>query len=214
VKGNNFRGSIMKKLYPLFGIIGPLIYILAVFLGGAIRHDYNLLYNSISELSMLNAPNKLLRDVLFGIYNVFIIFFGLGAYSDSNINNKKFNIAAFMLVVIGILGLLVLVFTQDPRGVPATLSGNLHVILSGITAALTIISVIFVGMGFREYTNRKIFIWYSFITAITILVFGGISAGSFANNSSFGGLFERLTIFLFMIWVIILSYIILTDKTR
>jgi hypothetical protein len=31
----------MKKIYPLMGIIGPLIYIIAVFMGGALRGDYN-----------------------------------------------------------------------------------------------------------------------------------------------------------------------------
>ena len=76
----------MKKIYPIFGIIGPVVYILAVFIGGALRHDYSALYNSISELSMANAPNKLLLDVLFGIYNLFIIIFGLGAYLDIKIN--------------------------------------------------------------------------------------------------------------------------------
>ncbi len=112
----------MKKVYALFGIIGPLIYILAVFIGGAIRHDYSAIYNAISELTMANAPNKLLLDILFGIYNIFLLIFGLGAYLDSRINSKKYNTATIMLVIIGILGLLVLIFTQDPRGSPATCS--------------------------------------------------------------------------------------------
>ena len=199
----------MKKIYPLFGIIGPVVYILAVFIGGALRHDYSAFYNSISELSIANAPNKLLLDVLFGIYNLFIIIFGLGAYLDTKINSKKYNASMFMLIVIGILGLMVLVFTQDPRGAPGTLNGMLHIILSGITAAMTIITVILVGLSFKCYVNMKIFSWYSYITAIFIFIFGGAGAASIANNSPIGGLFERATIFLFMIWVIILSYILL-----
>jgi hypothetical membrane protein len=199
----------MKRIYPLFGIIGPVVYILAVFIGGALRHDYSALYNSISELSMANAPNKLLLDLLFGIYNLFIIIFGLGAYLDTKINSKKYNAATIMLAVIGILGLMVLVFTQDPRGVPGTLYGTLHIALSGITAALTIISVILVGLSFRNYANLKIFSWYSYTTAVLIFLSGGASAASIANNSPIGGLFERITIFLFMIWVIALSYIML-----
>ncbi len=87
----------MKKNYALFGIVGPLIYILAVIVGGAIRNDYSALYNAISELTMANAPNKLLLDVLFGIYNISLLIFGLGAYFDSSINNKKFNISHLCL---------------------------------------------------------------------------------------------------------------------
>ena len=145
----------MKKVYALFGIIGPLIYILAVFIGGAIRHDYSALYNAVSELTMANTPNKLLLDILFGIYNVFLLIFGLGAYLDSSINSKKFNSATIMLVIIGVLGLLVLIFTQDPRGGAATLHGTLHILLSGLTAALTIISVLLVGISLKKYYSQK-----------------------------------------------------------
>ena len=204
----------MKKVYALFGIIGPLIYILAVFIGGAIRHDYSTLYNAVSELTMANAPNKLLLDILFGIYNVFLLIFGLGAYLDSSINSKKFNSATIMLVIIGVLGLLVLIFTQDPRGVPATLHGTLHILLSGVTAALTIISVLLVGISLKKYSNIKGFSWFSYITATLIFISGGLGAASLANNGAYGGLFERITIFLFMIWVMSLSYIILKDKIK
>jgi len=202
----------MKKIYTLFGIIGPIVYILAVFLGGSIRHDYSAIYNSISELSMANAPNKFLMDILFGIYNLFLLIFGIGAYLDSTINSKKYNAATIMLVIIGILGLMVLVFTQDPRGAPATLYGTLHIVLSGITAALTIISIILVGLSFRQYADMKLFSMYSYLTSVLIFLSGGASAASFANNGAYSGLFERITIILFMIWVITLSYLILKNK--
>ena len=204
----------MKKIYTLFGIIGPAVYIFAVFLGGAIRHDYSTIYNSISELSMANAPNKLLMDVLFGIYNLFLLVFGVGAYLDSSINSKKYNAATIMLANIGILGLVVLVFTQDPRGAPATFYGTLHIILSGITAALTIISIILVGISFKNYVGMKLFSGYSYITAVLIFLSGGASAASFANSGPYSGLFERITIYLFMIWVITLSYLILKNKIK
>ena len=202
----------MKKIYPLFGIIGPVVYILAVFIGGAIRHDYSALYNSISELTMVNAPNKILLDILFGFYNIALLIFGIGAYLDSSIDSKKYNVATLMLVLIGILGLLVLVFTQDPRGTPATLYGTLHIVLSGITAALTIISILLIGLSFKKYSKMKIFTWYSYTTSLLILLSGGAGAISLANNNGFGGFFERVTIFLFMIWVITLSYVLIITK--
>ena len=152
--------------------------------------------------------------MLFGIYNLFIIIFGIGAYLDTKINSKKYNAATIMLAVIGILGLMVLVFTQDPRGAPGTLNGMLNIILSGITAAMTIISIILIGLSSRSYINMKIFSWYSYITAIFIFISGGAGAASIANNSPIGGLFERITIFLFMVWVIVLSYILLKNMIK
>jgi hypothetical membrane protein len=198
----------MKKIYPLIGILGPIIYILAVFVGGALRNDYSALYNAISELSMANAPNKLLMDILFGLYNVFILIFGVGAFLDPDFKSKKFKSGALMLFVIGVLGLMVLVFTQDPRGTPATLFGTLHIAFSGVTAALTIISVVVIGLSFKDYVGMKSFSWYSYLTAIFIFLSGGAGAASIAVNSPFGGLFERITIFLFMVWVLVFSYIL------
>lgn len=204
----------MKKIYPLIGILGPVIYILAVFIGGALRHDYSPFYNAISELSMANAPNKLLMDILFGIYNIFILILGVGAFIDHDFKSKKFNAAAIMLAIIGVLGLMVLIFTQDPRGAPATLYGTLHIALSGVTAALTIIAVLIVGISFKEYVNMKKFTYYSYATALLIFLSGGAGAAAIANNSAFGGLFERITIFLFMIWVIVFSYILMKGNLK
>lgn len=200
----------MKKFYPLFGILAPIIYIAAVFVGGLLRQDYSPLYNTISELSMTNAPNLLLMDIMFGCYNLFLIIFSIGAYIDSDIsNNRNYKSALILLIIIGVLGLATLIFTQDPRGAPVTLNGTLHIILSGITALLTILSVIIIGLSFRKYTSLRIFSWYSYINAILIFISGGVAATAVGNNSAYGGLFERITIFLFMIWLIIFSYVIL-----
>jgi len=60
----------------------------------------------------------------------------------------------------------------------------------------------------------KLFSWYSYVTAILIFISGGAGAASIANNGSIGGLFDRITIFLFMIWVITLSYILLKNMIK
>ena len=92
------------------------------------------------------------------------------------------------------------------------MSGTLHIILAGIISPLTIISIFLIGLSLRKYSNQKIFEIYSYISGLIVLVSGGIAAVSIANNSIYGGLFERITIFTFMIWVIFLSYLILRTK--
>ncbi len=204
----------MKKIYPIFGIIGPIIYILAVIVGGLLRSDYNFLYNTISELTLANAPNLLLLSVLFGIYNFFLLIFGIGALMDNELNkSKKYKVATLMLATIGILGLLLLFFPQDPRNSTATIQGTIHIILAGITSLLTLISVLIIGLNFKN-NNMKNFALYSFISFIIILISGGIAAISVGSNSPFGGLFERITIFVFMIWVIIFSYYIIKIQKK
>jgi hypothetical membrane protein len=200
----------MKKFYPIFGIIGPIVYILAVIIGGSLRNDYSFLYNTISELTLANAPNLIIMSALFAIYNISIFIFGLGAFIDKEIDkSKKFRAANLMIALVGFLGLLLIFFPQDPRTAAVTLTGTLHIALAGITSLFTLICVILMGINFRKVLAWKSFSTFSIVSFIVILVSGGMAAMSVASNSGYGGLFERITIFAFMIWVIVYSYLII-----
>lgn len=178
-----------------------------------IRSDYNFLYNTISELTTPNAPNLALISILFGIYNFSLIIFGIGAYMDNKMaESKKHEAATLMLAMIGVLGLLLLFFPQDPRNTTITFQGTMHIAIAGITSLLTLISVLLIGIDFRKVKEMKSFSIYSFISFIVILVSGGAAAISVGSNSAYGGLFERITIFAFMLWVIIFSYLIIKKK--
>jgi hypothetical membrane protein len=205
----------MKKFYPFFGIVGPIVYILAVIIGGSLRSDYSFLYNTISELAMSNAPNLLLISVLFGIYNISLLIFGSGAFLDNEIDKtKKFKAANLMIAIIGFLGLLLIFFPQDPRNVAFTSIGTIHIALAGITSLLTLISVLLMGINFRKNSEMKPFAIYSVISFIVILASGGMGAMSVANSSAYGGLFERITIFAFMIWVMLYAYLTIKSSSR
>ena len=94
------------------------VYILAVFIGGALRNDYSQITNTISELTLANAPNKLLLDILFSFYNISLLIFGIGSYLDSNIDDsKKYKIASIFLALIGLLGLSMYFFPREFREV-------------------------------------------------------------------------------------------------
>lgn len=203
----------LKKIYPLLGIVGPLIYIIAVIMGSVVRGDYNPIYNSISELLIPGSPNLMVLNILFGIYNISLFLFGFGLFRDSGLTSKKsLKVSALMITLIGILGLLFIFFPQDPRGTPATLTGNIHLALAGITSPLTVLAVFLAGFSFRKERKIKPFVWYSYLSVLLILVSGGLTATSIANNSPYGGLFERITIFTFLVWIIVFSYIIWARK--
>ena len=103
----------MKKTYTIFGFLGPIIYILAVIIGGAIRNDYSQLYNTVSELSMINAPNLLLMDIMFGIYNISLLIFGICAFLDTGVDtSKKYRAAMLMLVLTAVSGIVLLFFSR------------------------------------------------------------------------------------------------------
>jgi len=203
----------MKKLYPIFGIIGPMLYAVAVIFGAVLRDDYSSLADTISALTSDNAPNLLLMDVLFGLYNISIIVFGVGAFRDSSVNlTKKYTAATFMIVLIGVLGLLMLVFTQPVPITNVTTEGTIHLILAGVSSLITMIAILLIGLVYWGNKQMRSFAIYSFISDIIILISGGMAAVSIGGNNGYGGLFERITIGFFLLWVIVFSYVILKKK--
>ena len=203
----------MKKVYTIFGFLGSIIYILAVIIGGAIRNDYSQLYNTVSELSMTGAPNLFLMDIMFGIYNVSLLIFGIGAFLDTKVDtSKKYRAAMLMLVLTGISGIILLFFPQDPRTAAFTTTGTVHIAVAGISSLLTILTIFLTGFSFRKMADMNNFAKYSFISGIIVVISGGISAYSVGNNLFFGGLLEKITILTFIVWVIVLSYVILKKK--
>lgn len=200
----------MKKIYTIFGFIGPIIYILAVIIGGALRSDYSQLYNTVSELSMANVPNLVLMNIMFGIYNISLLIFGIGTFMDASVDtSKKYRAAMLMLVLTGISGIILLFFPQDPRSIPFTATGTTHIAVAGISSLLTILAIFLTGFSFRKKVNMNNFTNYSFISGIIVVVSGGLSAYSVGNNLFFGGLLEKITILTFIVWIMVFSYVIL-----
>lgn len=199
----------MKKIYTIFGFLGPIIYILAVIMGGAIRNDYSQLYNTISELSMANAPNLILMNIMFGIYNISLLLFSIGAFLDTDVNtSKKYKTAMLMLAITSILGLVLIFFPQDPRGV-FTATGTTHIAVAGLSSLLTILTLFIVGFSFRKNRTMNTFANYSLISGIIVVISGGLAAYSVGSNLAFGGLLEKITIITFIVWVMVFSYVIL-----
>jgi hypothetical membrane protein len=199
----------MKKTYTIFGFLGPIIYILAVIIGGAIRNDYSQLYNTISELSMVNAPNLILMGIMFGIYNISLLLFSIGAFLDTKVDtSKKYKTAMLMLAITSILGLVLIFFPQDPRGV-FTATGTTHIAVAGLSSLLTILTLFIAGFSFRKNKTMNTFANYSIISGIIVVISGGLAAYSVGNNLFFGGLLEKIAILTFIEWVMVFSYVIL-----
>jgi hypothetical protein len=196
----------MKKWYPWFGIAAPIVYTAAAITGGFMINGYSHVYNTISELTATNAPKIPLIQILFSLYNLLLIFFGIGTcvYLDTP-RRKKTQAAAFMLAGIGILGLGMYFYPQEPRNMAMTFTGIMHIILASMASLFTMIAVMLAGSSFKSDSKLNHFRIYSYLTFAFIFITGGLAAANVANNSAFGGLFERLTIGAFMLWVLVVA---------
>jgi hypothetical protein len=194
----------IRRVLFCFGIAAPLLYVLAVVLGGALRSDYNHLSMAVSELIEAASPNLLLLVILFSVYNVLLI--GFAWAEGMSLRGEGAGLAVAGCVTLGVVGLLGLAvtifFPMDPRGAPATIQGTLHLILSGLLSLGTILLVLFIGFGLRL---RGGFWIYCLVSVAAVIGTGAYAAVSAAQGSPLLGLAERLTIGSFLQWVFVFA---------
>jgi len=206
----------MKKTYAISGILTPIFYVIAVIVGSLLRSDYSQISQAISELIESGAPNKTLLDLLFIFYNSLIIVFGYWLFKQLKMKGRyNVQIGAIMLLIIGVLGLaMTMFFPMDPRGSEVTLPGMIHLILAGVISLLTILTILFIGFGFKDFPLLANFKLYSLITAIVVVASGGMAAFSAFTESAYMGLFERITIGAFLQWIFVVALRLFLVKVK
>jgi uncharacterized membrane protein len=173
-------------------------------MGGALLPGYSHTYNTISELTASDAPNLPLVQLFFTVYNICLLLYAWGLYKDAY-QQPRLRVEAVMLFCVGLLGLAMYFYPQDARSMQMTFNGKMHLALAGIMSPLTILAMVFAGLGFRKAPLARRLGAYSFTSCIATFVTGGMSAIAVASNSSYGGLFERLTIGSFLHWLLVMS---------
>jgi hypothetical membrane protein len=195
------------------GILSSVVYAAANVLVAARADGYSVVSQTVSELSAVDAPTRPLWLRLMIIYGVLHIAFGYGVWRSGG-DRRPLRIAGALLVIHGIFG-----FFWPPmhlRPVLAagggTLTDSLHIAWTFVTVALMLLT-----MGFASAAFRQRFRWYSAATAMLLVAFGIVTGRSApamkANLPTPGvGVWERIDIGLFMLWIFVLSTALLRNE--
>ncbi len=202
-----------NRLLILAGILAPIVYVVTVILGGAIRPGYSHIAQYISELIATGAPNKAILDPLFAVYNLLVAAFGIGLYlfiQQRRENRRRIigSIGAIVLVVEGLAGFMTLFFPQDPIGATVTSTGTMHIVLAGISSLTSMLTLLFLGLWFWVVPALQRYSAYTFISLTVIFVAGGIAATTIAHPTPYSGLIERITIGAFIQWLFVIGVIL------
>ncbi|WP_052290212.1 DUF998 domain-containing protein [Scytonema millei] len=95
------------------------------------------------------------------------------------------------------------------RGVEGTLTDTMHAILTGVGVLFMLLAI-----GFAATAFGKRFRFYSIATILILLVFGivaGLDGSRLAANlpTPWMGVWERINIFSYMLWVVVLAIMVL-----
>jgi hypothetical protein len=202
-----------RKTLIYCGIVGPVLYIITATIGAALRNDYSHIVNAISELISNGAPNKAILDIVFNIYNALLLAFAIGAYSALKNAPRLCRIAMGILIGIQVLSFSWGFFPMDPMGAEVTFAGTMHNILGGIVAFATIVMPLLMGWGLQRVDDFQGYAKYSFISSAIVFVSGLTGVILAGQGIHLFGLFERITIGSYEVWIFVTAFRLLKIKS-
>jgi len=187
------------------GILSSLLYVATIVLAPIRWEGYSSISQMVSELIAIDAPTRPLVVPLFISYSVLVYAFGWGVWASAP-GKRALRFTAVGLVGKEVLGLVVtLFFPLHLRGVEGTLGDTMHGILTGVGNLFMLLAI---GSAATAFGKR--FRLYS-ITTIVLLVVGSVLSfldiPRVAANlpTPWMGMTERINIFAYMLWVVVLA---------
>ena len=196
-----------QRIFSLCGLISPLLFVFMTILGGALRPGYSHIADTVSELFSPGSPNKPLLDTLHTTTALLGVFFGVGVFMlvrENQSSDLIGLIGAGMIITMGLVNLATAtVFPQDAWGSTPTFPGEMHKILAGVLALLSILSTLLMGIWLTRSGLFPGFGTYSFITVGIIVITGGFAVTKLGTPIM--GITERITILVGLVWTFLLA---------
>lgn len=212
--GHHASHEVGRQALLVCGIVSSLLYAAMIW---AIRYDgYSLVSQVPSELTAIGAPTRALWMRLGSIYTMLVAAFGLGLWKSAG-RNRAVRIVGGLVLGYASLGLLWPFAAMHQRDVlaagGATSSDTAHVVLGGVTVFLMFVAI---GFGATAFGTR--FRRYSIASIIVLLAFGALTfleAPRLQANlpTPWIGLWERIDISVFLLWVVVLAAVLLRTGT-
>jgi hypothetical protein len=208
-------GYSLRKVLLFCGILSSLWYVAINFYVPRFFPGYNAASQTVSELSAIGAPTRLLWNSLAISYTLMVTAFGFGVWKSAGIN-KRLRITGVLLLIYGAMGVLWPFAPMHLRETLAAGGGNwsdtLHIGLAIVTEVIYLFA-----LGFAATALGKRFRLYSILTFIVLLVFGALTfkdAPHISTNqpTPWIGIWERINIGVFLLWMIVLSSLLLPSN--
>lgn len=201
-----YCGILSSVLYFVINIIVPLQW-----------KGYSLSSNVPSELSAIGAPTRMLWSVLAAPYTFLVLAFAWGVWKAAG-ENRRLCIAGKLLIAYGALGFLWPFAPMHLRETLAaggsTISDTMHLALGAATEIIYLLA-----LGFAAAALGRKFRIYSIVTFMLLFAFGVLTfrdAPGIGRNepTPFVGLWERINIGLFLVWIVVLAIVLLRKETK
>jgi hypothetical protein len=204
-----------RKILLVCGVVSSLLYVAMTVFVAMQWPGYSSVSQTISELSAIGAPTRSLWVLPGAFYTVLVTAFGWGVWKSAG-PVRALRIAGGLIVAYGALGLVWPFAPMHLREVLAagggTLSDTMHIVLGSVTVLLMLLAIGFastaLGKRFRLYSIASLAILATF-GALTFLDAPGVAANL---PTPWLGVWERINVGVFLLWVVVLAVTLLRVK--
>jgi hypothetical membrane protein len=189
------------RLGAILGLATPILFFLLVVVMGFVHPGYSHLTNFISDLGALDAPVPYVQRLNFFQLGIGIVLLAVALYKGGGASRV---VLAFQLGIgLGIFLSGIFPGHSDEPESRATLLHN----LVGVPAFLLIMIVPLVaGWGFRQRKQWKDLASYSMAMTPVLVAMFVLMARADGTPGGFPGLFQRLFIGTWLLWMILVAY--------
>ena len=197
-------GTLSSLLYMAMNIFIPMFY-----------EGYDSVSQTVSELSAIGTPTRILWVALGTVYTLLVVAFGWGVRRAAG-QNRPLRIVGILMLAYGVVSLLWPFAPMHRREALAAgqegFTDTMHLTLASVTVLLMTLAM---GFGAAAFGIR--FRIYSIITILILLVFGiltALDAPKVQANlpTPFAGIWERINIGGFLLWIIVLARILMQKR--
>jgi len=196
----------MRRLLLSCGILSSLYFAAINLLVPLQWSEYSFFDHTVSELTAIGAPTRPLWLILGAPYPLLLFLFGLGVLKTSSVI-KRLRPPGFALLL---YSLTIIYWPPMHQRIVlavggATLTDTLHLVWTGLTLVLYIVIMFTAARALDVY-----FRWYTVISVLGLMLFGILTSIQAPNVSAnlatpLMGLWERLNIGIFLLWVIVFA---------
>jgi hypothetical protein len=204
--------STIRNVLLVCGIVSSLFYAGMDVIGGTQWQDYSWISQEFSRLSAIGAPSRPLHLILSPVYTMLVVAFGLGVWWSAG-QKRSLRVVGGALVVYALTSIVwPQFFPEDLTAPVSAFTNTMHILLT----IVTVLSWMLI-LGFGATAFGKQFRFYTIGTLLTVLVSGILTAPQGAalatgQPTPWIGLTERINIYSFMVWVIVLAVVLLRTQ--
>jgi hypothetical protein len=207
----------LRKTLLVCGILSSVLYVAMTVCVAMQWPAYSSASQTISELSAIGAPTRSLWQLPGAFYTGLVTAFGIGVWLSAD-GRPRLRSVGGLIAAYGALGLLWPFFPMHLRETIAagggTVSDTGHIVLAVTTVTLMLIAM---SMGAGAFGPR--FRVYTFISLALLAANGALTfrdAPKISSNlpTPLIGVWERINIGVFLLWIVVVSVVLLRDRHR